>query len=198
MPPWITQFALHHPLLIYALIVVFACAEGPILSVAFGILWRLGCVPVVPVYAALMLGDLLGDIIWYHVGRRFGHGFVARFGKYFDVTEDKVERMAALFHRHKHLVLFVSKISNGAGFALVTLVTAGMVRIPFGIYITVNLLGQFLWTGTLLFIGYTFSNAYLHINSLMGHLSLIAAGLLLTVAVVRFLGYLRRKADHLP
>jgi len=42
MLQWTIGFALDHNLLIYFLIIILACAEGPILSVVFGVLLRLG------------------------------------------------------------------------------------------------------------------------------------------------------------
>ena len=125
---WILTFEATHEYLVYTMIVVVACVEGPWLSIILGFLIRLGDFSVFPVYISLMLGDLIGDAVWYYIGRRYGDRFVAKYGKYFNVTARGVERMSTLFHRYKHSVLFLSKISNGLGFALVTLMTAGMVE----------------------------------------------------------------------
>jgi len=98
----------------------------------------------------------------------FGHRFVGRFGKYFGVTEDGVARMARLFHRYKYRILFLSKISNGLGLALVTLTTPPWSRIPFRIYMAVNLLGQLVWTGFLLGIGYFLATCMLKLTTSLG------------------------------
>jgi len=144
-----------------------------------------------------MLGDLIGDAGWYYVGRRYGHVFVTRYGKYFNVTESGVERMTRLFHRYKNSVLFLSKISNGFGFALVTLTTAGMVRIPFGRYMLVNLMGQLIWTGFLLDAGYFFTHLCVTVNSVVGRMSLVAAGAILAAIGYRYWKYLRGRAERL-
>ena len=197
MLQWTIGFALDHNLLIYFLIIILACAEGPILSVVFGVLLRLGYLHFIPIYACLMLGDLIGDGIWYRIGRVYGHGFIARWGKYFDVTEEKVGKMTRLFHKYKHAVLFISKISNGFGFSLVTLMTAGVVRIPFGEYLSVNLLGQFVWTGILLAVGYFFSSAYIQVNNWAGRISLIVGIVLVCFALFRYVQYLRKRAEEI-
>ena len=197
MPTWIISFAINHDLLIYVLLVVLACAEGPLLSVLCGVILRLGYLHFLPVYGALMLGDLIGDAIWYRIGWRYGHHFVTRYGSRFGITEEKVEKMTRLFHRYKYYVLFISKISNGFGFALVTLMTAGLVRIPFGKYLTVNLVGQFVWSGMLIAVGYYFSAAYIQIDSWAGRASLVAGGIIIVIVVYRFWRVLRARAEKL-
>ena len=192
---WILTFEATHEYLVYTMIVVVACVEGPWLSIILGFLIRLGDFSVFPVYISLMLGDLIGDAVWYYIGRRYGDRFVAKYGKYFNVTARGVERMSTLFHRYKHSVLFLSKISNGLGFALVTLMTAGMVRIPFGRYMAVNLLGQLIWTGLLLVVGYFFGHLYVSINSILGRVSLIAAAIALATMGHRYWKYRRGPAD---
>ena len=52
----------------------------------------------------------------------------------------------------------------GFGFALATLITAGMVRVDFKRYAIYNLLGGFIWTGLLVGAGYFFGNLYNLLN----------------------------------
>ena len=194
---WIIGFATNHDVLIYGLIIILACAEGPILSMLFGVLISLGYFHFLPIYAALMAGDLIGDVVWYYIGYHFAHPFIRRFGKYFGLTEESVARMARAFHKYKHSILFISKISNGLGLALVTLMTAGMVRIPFWKYLGVNALGQLIWSAALIGVGFFFSNLYIQIDNVLGRISIIAVCILFLVAAVRYQRYLRKKADSL-
>lgn len=193
---WIIAYGSIHNYLVYGVIIALACAEGPWLSLILGVLIRLGFFLFWPVYAALMAGDLIGDVVWYHIGRKYGHGFIARHGARFGITEGGVERMSGLFHKHKDWVLFVSKISNGFGLALVTLMTAGMVRIPFWRYMLINFIGQFIWTGLLVGIGYFFSHMYLTVNNLLGRMALIAFTVLAAAAVWRLWRTMKEKAGE--
>ena len=181
---WIIHFGTTHEYLVYLLIVAIACAEGPWISLILGVLLRLGFFFFWPIYVSLMLGDLIGDVIWYYIGRRYGHSFINRHGHRFNITEIGVERMTHIFHKHKHSVLFLSKISNGLGFAIVTLMTAGMIRIPFGRYILINMVGQLMWTGFLLGAGFFFSNLYITVDNVLGKISITAI-----IIIVLFLGY---------
>jgi membrane protein DedA with SNARE-associated domain len=186
MQEWLIHVSSNHEYTIYFLIIVLASIEGPILAMLFGVLIKLGYFDFLPIYTALVIGDLLGDSVWYSIGRRFGHRFVGRFGKYFNVDDYKIERVDKIFHKYKHYILFISKISNGFGLSLVTLITAGMVRIPFWKYLSVNLTGQFIWSGMLMGVGYFFSNLYIQVDTWMSRVGVIV---LFVVVVYLFLQY---------
>jgi len=194
---WLISLSTHYTVWVYIFIVLFAFAEGPFLSMVFGVIIRLGYFGIVPVYLALMAGDLIGDVFWYYLGHFYGHSFIRKFGKYFNVNEQSVEKVKIIFHKHKHPILFISKITNGFGFALATLMTAGMVKIPFRRYIAINILGQFIWTGLLMSIGYFFGNFYLAVNAIFGKIFIIGIFIILLIALMRYQKYLQNKIKNL-
>jgi len=194
---WIVTFGVTHDYLVYVAIAIIACVEGPWISLILGVVLRLGFLYFWPIYIALMLGDLVGDVIWYYIGRRYGHSFITMHGHRFNITEEAVARLTRLFHKNKHVVLFLSKISNGMGFALVTLMTAGMIRIPFGRYILVNAVGQLVWTGFLIGTGFFFSNLYVTVDNVLGKISITAAIIVVIFLGYRYYKYLKNKAQTL-
>jgi len=197
MQDWLISLSTNHIIWVYIFIILLACAEGPFLSMIFGVLIKLGYFSFLPVYIALMVGDLLGDVFWYYLGFFYGHRFIIRFGKYFNITEQNVESVTKIFHKHRHPILFISKITNGFGFALATLMTAGMVKLPFSKYLTVNALGQLIWTGFLISVGYFFGNFYLAVNAVIGKMLVIALFIVLFVAFIRYMQYLQNKIKNL-
>ena len=194
---WIVTFGTTHDYLVYIIIAIIACAEGPWISLILGVVLRLGFLYFWPIYIALMIGDLVGDVIWYYIGRRYGHSFIGKYGHRFNITEAGVTRMTELFHKHKHVVLFLSKISNGLGFAIVTLMTAGMIKIPFGRYIVINAVGQLVWTGFLISAGYFFSTLYITIDNVLGKVTLTVGIIILAILGYRYFKYLKNKAQNL-
>jgi membrane protein DedA with SNARE-associated domain len=194
---WIINYGVVHDYLVYVVIAIIACAEGPWISLILGVALRFGFLYFWPIYMALMIGDLVGDVIWYYIGRRYGHSFIGKHGKRFNITEAGVERLTRLFHKHKHVVLFLSKISNGMGFALVTLMTAGMIRIPFGRYVLVNAIGQLVWTGLLIGVGFFFSNLYITVDNIIGKISITAVIIIVVFLGYRYYKYLKNKAVNL-
>lgn len=193
MQEWLIHFASVHHYVVYFIVIILAGIEGPIFSMIFGVLIKLGYFTFWPAYISLMLGDLFGDTIWYHVGRRYGHGFIKRFGKYVSVTEENVEKMASIFHKHKYTILFASKISNGLGLSIVTLLAAGMTRISFTKYLITNMTGQFIWSGLLIGVGYFFSNLYLQVDTWMGRISIVVSFVVLIWAFFGYKKYLKNK-----
>ncbi len=184
---WLIQFGLHHAYLIYGVILLVAIVEGPILSVLLGILLRLGYFRFIPVYIALMMGDLIGDVIWYYIGYHYGRSALKKFKKFFSFSEQKIERVETLFHTHKYKILFISKITNGFGLALAVLTTAGIMRVRFWKFIRVNILGQLVWSGMLLALGYFFGTAYTQIHSLFGKMTIIGIALVMVIWAIQAL-----------
>ena len=193
MSEWLLHFSSQHQILVYAVIIVLACAEGPILSILFGALIKTGAFSFWPVYIALMVGDLIGDTIWYQIGRHVGMRFVRRFGKYFSVTESRVKRITEVFNKYHEKILIVSKLTCGFGFAVVTLMVAGMVKIPFLRYLTINFVGQFVWTGMLIGVGYFIGNLYAQANSIMEKVSIAALFVIVILALNGYRKYMSKR-----
>ena len=172
----------------YPILIPIAAVEGPIIMMLCGLWTRLGYIEFLPAFIFLTIGDLLGDIGWYWLGRRYGARFVRRFGKYFSITYEHIETVRDIFHRHKSWILLFSKMTGGFGLAITTLFTAGMIEIPFFFYLMFNFLGQLVWTGLLMSIGYFLGSTYLLANDLYGKISVIAMAL---VIILLFAGFAR-------
>ncbi len=193
MQEWLINLSINHAFWVYFIIILTACVEGPILSMIFGVLIKLGYFSLLPIFLALMLGDLVGDTIWYFIGKHFGYRFVNKYGKYFSITRESIDKVTIIFHKHKRPILIISKITTGFGFAIVTLFTAGLVRIPFRHYIIMNLLGQFIWTGLLIGVGYFFSNLYIVFDNILARISIIALFLFIICAFLGYGKYIKKK-----
>jgi membrane protein DedA with SNARE-associated domain len=195
MQEWLISLYAAHHYSIYALILALGFAEGPFVAMVCGAILALGFLNFWPVYAVLILGDLVGDTMWYYIGHRFGERFIGRFGKYFSITDMHILKIKNIFHKYKNKLLFFSKITNGLGFSAGVLFTAGMSRIPFWRFIGVNALGQLVWSGVLIATGFFFGNLYLKIDGIMGKLSVVVIFIVVLVAVLRYLKYLHNKIN---
>lgn len=144
----------------YVIVFMLSIVEGPVVMISSGFLYRLGQFDLLPLYIALVAGDFVADIGWYAVGRFGGGPLVRRYGKFLKLTPDVVNKIEERFKHHQNKILFISKITMGFGFALATLIVAGMLRVDFKKYVSLNFLGGFIWAGFLLVIGYYFGNIY--------------------------------------
>jgi len=144
----------------YAIAYPLAIVEGPIVMMVSGFLVRLGFFDFWPIFLVMMAGDLTGDIVWYMVGLHGGRPFLEKYGHWFSITEENVERAESFFQEHQTKILFISKLTTGFGFAIATLIAAGAAKVPFKKYLMINFLGEFVWAGFLFAIGYFFGNLY--------------------------------------
>lgn len=68
-----------------------------------------------PLLIAATLGSTLGNYVWYMVGRRLGYSrlrpFIDRWGRWLTLDWRDVERMAGIFQRHGHWIVFVVRFS---------------------------------------------------------------------------------------
>ncbi len=171
----------------YILIIPLTIVEGPIVMILCGFLLRFGTFDLFPLYGALTVADTIGDIVWYCIGRFWGLPFISRFGHFFSITEKSINKVTALFHKHHDKILFISKITMGFGFALVTLITAGIAKVPFRKYLVLNVAGQLIWTAMLLGIGFLFGNLYTSIDKGFRDVAL-AAIIIIAIALIYGVG----------
>lgn len=195
MESWLISIYTSHHYEIYAVILVVGLLEGPFVSMVCGAILAMGFLSFWPVYLVLMLGDLIGDIIWYLIGYRFGERFIIKYGKFFGIKERHVERIKNVFQVRKYLLLFLSKITNGLGFSLAVLFSAGMSRIPFLQFISANTAGQLVWSAVLIGVGFFFGDLYLSINNITGKIFILVLAVTIIFAVGRYIKYLQKKYD---
>lgn len=174
----------------YFLIFLGSFLEGSVVMMGAGLLWHLGRVEFWPMYGALMLGDILSDMMWYFIGYFAARPFIMRWGHIFNLTPPVFAKVERRFHKYHTSILIISKLTMGFGLAVATLVTAGMLRISLVRYMTIQVVGGLVWVFCLVMIGYYFGN-------LLGDIPTeVQVGLGLAALVGAFFG-LRALSAHL-
>ncbi|MEI8337539.1 MAG: DedA family protein [bacterium] len=144
----------------YILLFVGAFFEGPAVMIGAGFLYQQGQFNFFQMYSCLVLGDFTADVFWYIVGRFGARKLINRYGKFFNITPEIIDKVEARFKAYQDLILWISKLTMGFGFSLATLLTAGMLKVKFRKYATINLIGGIIWVFVLVFVGYFFGNVY--------------------------------------
>lgn len=184
----------------YAILVPIALIAGFPAGMAVGVAIRLGYLLLIPAYACIMLGELIGDVGWYWIGYRWGERFAKRFGKFVGLTHEHIDEAKRLFAHYDRRILLSSKLTTGFGFAIPILFTAGMSHMSFWRYMRANLAGQFFWSGGLILVGYFFSNLYLNVSSVEDKASTVGIAILFLLALFGFgrfaWGHLMRDAEQ--
>ncbi len=171
----------------YVFLFPVAVIEGPIITVIAGFLVAQGIMTFLLAFWVIVIGDLVGDSIYYALGRWGRRLFHGRLGLWLglDGTE-KIDNFSEKFKEHGGKTLFVTKFTRGIG--VVALITAGAAKFSFLRFLWFNLLGTLPKTLGLLVLGYYFGQAYSQINSYLDYLAFIT----IIIALAVFFYYLWR------
>ena len=153
------------------LLLPFSVAEGPIITVIAAYLAQQGLMPIIGVYIICVLGDLIGDTIWYGVGRFAPDMLPLRWQERFGITKGRKLVLEDHFDQHGGRTLLFGKWTHSAGLPI--MVASGLAKMPYGPYIWYNLLGTLPKTLLFCVIGYFLGSAYSSIYVYMGRVSLI-------------------------
>lgn len=145
----IFQFLSHYG---YAIMLPLMIIEGPVATLAAAIMASLGAFNVFVILILSILGDMIGDVILYGLGKKYGLGFVRHVGKHIGITEKLVLRMEKYFARHGGKTIFAVKSTTGLCWAAFT--AAGIVKMDFKKFVKYSFLGGVVWSGFLVAMGY--------------------------------------------
>ncbi len=136
----------------YWVILPLMIIEGPIATIMAAILASLGAFNVWVVLIFSIVGDIVGDVLFYLAGYFWGMAFVTKVGKYIGITEKLVLKMEKYFQRHGGKTIFTVKSTTGLCWAAFT--AAGIVGMDFKKFLKYSVLGGFFWSGFLVAMGY--------------------------------------------
>jgi len=155
-----------------------AVLEGPIVTVVSVWLARLGMLDLRVVLLMLVLADLLGDVLFYALGRgllpRLPRALRHRFG----LHEARLAALGGHFRDNGPRTLVLGKLTHSAG--AVVLVAAGMARMHIGRFLWWNLLATLPKTAGFAVLGWVLGDAYVLIGDWLAVIS--GAGLAILLA----------------
>jgi membrane protein DedA with SNARE-associated domain len=132
----------------YAAIGVGVFFEGETIVIVAGAMAHRGLLSLPGVILAAFAGSLLGDQLWFHLGRRYGEAFIARRPAW----RARGARAQALLTRFG--TLFVLAFRFFYGFRTITPVLLGAIGYPVRRFTVLNALGAALWAASFSIAGY--------------------------------------------
>lgn len=167
----------------YWLMLPLMIIEGPIATIIAATLAALGAFNVYIVLIFSIAGDMLGDIILYGLGYKYGLGFVRHAGKYIGITENLVNRMEKYFEHHGGKTIFIVKSTTGLCWA--TFTAAGIVKMDFKKFVKYSFLGGIVWSSFLVIMGYFYGYLWREISKNIKWIGWAVAGIaVVTYAVI--------------
>ncbi|MCE5972041.1 VTT domain-containing protein [Sinirhodobacter sp. WL0062] len=160
------------------LVAPIAVIEGPIVTVIAAWLASQHLMDLWRVTLVVVLADLIGDLIWYSLGRwglaHLPQGILRRLG----LRPARLELLAGQFRKKGARILIFGKWTHSAGAAI--LIAAGMARMNVWRFSWVNLAASIPKSLFFVALGYGFGAAYGQIEGWIfrGSLALLVATLL--------------------
>lgn len=141
-----------------------------------------GDMNIVLVIACGILGSLVGASVNYWIGLRFGRAFLARYGRYLFLTEERLKYMDGYFKRHGEITTLIGRmipvVRQYISFP------AGVAGMHFGRFLLYTGLGASVWVVILAFIGRAVGNNIEMVKEHLNTVLFISAPVMVAVVVV--------------
>jgi membrane protein DedA with SNARE-associated domain len=177
----------------YVLLAVLIVWQGPIATLLGGAAASAGFLRPGLVFLVGVLGNLTADIVWYSVGRKGNVERLFENGR-FGGQRNRFARLKFGMRQNATKILLLAKLS--AGFAVLALVTAGITRLRWRKWFPVVFIGETIWTGTLVLIGYYATEAMKQIQQGL-HLVLAGTTFVAIIAIIWFIPRMLRQNEAL-
>ena len=176
----------------YFILFPLAIVEGPIVTVIAGFLVTTGVFNPFIAYAVVVAGDIVGDSFWYGLGRFGGGHFTRALERWFGITQEKIQTVKHKLEHHRFKMTAIAKLSQGVGFA--GMIAAGVVRIPYPLFVFACLLVTLCQCAVYLLLGMFFGHAYKTIGNYFDYAALGTIAVVVAAGIA-FLWYRRRKKN---
>ncbi|MDD4901282.1 MAG: bifunctional DedA family/phosphatase PAP2 family protein [Patescibacteria group bacterium] len=172
--------------LIEALPVIGGFFPGHIIVIFSGFLVYLGIFRLDAAISVAFAGAVVGDLLSYMIGRRFGQDFIMRYGKYFFLHQERYEKTKKLVQEHAGKALIIGRFSPFIR-ALAAFI-AGSSGVKFSRFFFFTLLGGAAWASSSVLVGYVFGQSFEAAAKYFGRFVLLAIISIILISIVyRFL-----------
>lgn len=132
------------------------------------------------------VGNVIGSVGNYYLGKHGGRPFIEKYGRYVLIHRKDLERADSWFERYGLYAVFFTRMMP----IIRTFISfpAGVSRVRIVPFIVLTFIGSFLWSAFLAYLGYTFGQNYDVIQPWLHKFDLLI-GLLLLAAII---WYIRR------
>lgn len=173
----------------YLTIVPLAALEGPLVMILTGYLVAHGEFDFFPAYLLLIVGDLVGDLVYYALGRAAHHPQIVRWRNWFGLSNKRISEIVERFGTVTGKTLLLGKTLHGLGTAV--LISAGVTQMPLKEFIVYNLIGTIPKSLVFMLLGFFFGaafetiNHYLRLGAEVGIVALVIA-IIIGVILLQF------------
>ena len=157
-----------------------------------GVLAQRGEMSFLIAFLFAIFGSLVGALINYylalHLGRRVVNGLVDKYGKFFFLSKEGLDKIDNYFKNHGEITTFVGRMIPGVR-QLIS-IPAGFSRMNIGKFSFYTVLGSGIWVGISMALGYLFGENQVLVENNLG---VVTLGLISFCLVVVLIYLIRKK-----
>lgn len=154
--------------------------------------WK-GQMNLIVVIAAGIAGSILGGLFNYWIAVKWGRPFFERFGKYFFVTPESLDKADVFFAKHGHISTFTGRLLPVIR-QYISL-PAGLARMPLWPFCLYTALGSGIWCVILALVGYFLGSNQDIIHQELKKISLLLIGTCALIVAVYVYRHKRNKSQ---
>ncbi len=136
-------------------------------------------------------GSMIGAWINYFLAMTLGRGFLYRYGRYFFMATETLEKMEDFFKVHGPVSTFSGRLIPGVR-QLIS-IPAGLSKMSFGLFSLYTFLGAGIWSSLLVALGYIMGDKEDLIKAYLHELIWISLGFVVLILVVYIYFHKRKK-----
>ncbi len=145
---------------------------GHTIVIISGFLSKLGILNLFVVIPVVSIGALLGDIIGFILGKKYGISLLEKLGPYFFVKKEYLDKILKLVKEHKAKAIIFGKYNPIT--RTLTPFMLGASGIHTKIFWIWDFIGVFIWSITSVLLGYVFGASYHIMSKVLGKYIFIA------------------------
>jgi membrane protein DedA with SNARE-associated domain len=136
----------------YFILAFLVAIEGPVATLLGAIASSAGLMRPGLVFISAATGNLTADSLWYLLGYAGKMDWVMRFAGKLRLKPAILDQLKQNMQDHAAKILFLAKLT--VSFMIPSLITAGLLKVPWKRWFPSLLTGEMIWTGSLVLIGY--------------------------------------------
>ena len=138
-----------------------------------------------------ILGSIGGALLNYYLAKSFGRAFILKYGKYFFIKEETLDKLESFFGKHGEISTFTGRLIPGIR-QLISL-PAGLARMNVAKFSFFTGLGAGIWVIVLVALGYLVGSNEALISEYLKSATLIALVSVVLIGIVYVLRYKKEK-----
>jgi len=145
-----------------------------------------------PVLLAGFTGSMIGAWINYFLAMTLGRKFLYKYGRYFFMATETLEKMETFFRVHGKVSTFSGRLIPGIR-QLIS-IPAGLSKMPFGLFSLYTFLGAGIWSSVLVALGYIMGDNEELIKEYLHELVWVSLVVVLIITVIYI--YFHKRKNH--